>query len=305
MRGELQGYADHLAGRNLSPHTIDAYLRDVGGFLEYLGRADVPVASAGYPWVRRYLAFLQTQGISKRTCCRKISALRSFFRYLAREGRLIGNPADMAAYPKLEKRLPRVLSTRAIEDLMSAVAPRGVEGLRDRAIIEVLYATGVRVSELSGMTLDSLRLADGEVLVFGKGGRQRLVPLHKTAQAVLLEYLEKGRPHLAARGQVRLRPDSAQSPVSNRLWLNARGGGLTRGGIRVILDRAVRLAGVAQGVSPHTFRHTFATHLLEGGADLRAVQELLGHVDLSSTQVYTHLSKSGLRAVYRRSHPRA
>lgn len=290
------------AERNLSPHTVAAYRRDVDQFLSYFHHADCFLADVDHVFIRRYLAYLQWQRPSprRRTVARKLAALRAFFGFLKRRAYLSGNPVDGVSSPKLESYLPQVMKEGQVSQLLASLGQRTPLELRDRALLEVLYGTGIRVSELVGLDVGDLDGANAQVRVFGKGGRERIVPVNKPAIEAVDDYLRQGRSALLARAAG---PAAAERDTA--LWLNCRGARLSARGVRWLIDRHVALSQLGMAVSPHTFRHSFATHLLERGASLRAVQELLGHVDLSSTQVYTHLSKARLRQIYLQAHPRA
>ncbi len=278
--------------KGYSAHTLAAYGGDIRQFLEYLGRGGQAAGDADHQDIRRYLAYLQTMGFAKRTLARKLSATRGFFAYLEESGDVAANPAKLVGSPKIERRLPRILTPEVIDDLIASPDESTPLGQRDRALIEVLYGAGLRVAELVSLDLDSVDWPRGEVRVMGKGGKERILPLYAVALDALDGYSTRARPALA-------------KTEERALFLNARGGRLTARGVRLVLDKHVRRVGLERGVHPHVLRHCFATHLLDNGADLRTVQELLGHVDLSSTQVYTHVSRSRLRQVYLKSHPRA
>jgi len=297
---DLAAFERHLRDeRGVSPHTRAAYRRDVADFAAFLSRdflnrpeGEIETAEADVLAVRSYLAHLRARGLSKTTMGRHLSALRTFFRFLSREGLSSANPARAVATPRAERALPRTLS---VAEAAAVVEPReGEEGLsaRDRALLELLYATGLRVSELCGLDLPDVDLASRQLRTLGKGRKERIVPFGGKAAAALREYLEE-------------RPQPARRREADALFLNARGGRLTDRSVRRILDKALRLARIPRHVSPHALRHSFATHLLTAGADLRSIQELLGHASLSTTQKYTHLDAERLIEVYRKSHPRA
>jgi integrase/recombinase XerC len=301
MRRLIHRYLEHLQGeRQLSPQTLRAYEHDLVTFHEFLCRdflgkdpdavrpGDVdPLA------VRSFLAALTRSGLGKRSQGRALSAVRSLFRFACREGTLEANPAQGVKTPKAPKTLPRHLRPGEVESLIEAPEGEGPLVLRDRAILEMLYAAGLRVSELVGLDWPDVDLSARMVRVMGKGSKERMVPFGRPAAEALRRWLETWE-------AVRSPGDDAQ-PV----FLNHQGTRLTDRSVRRVIDRWVDAAAVARGVHPHTLRHTFATHLLEGGADLRAIQELLGHSSLSTTQKYTHLEVDRLLAVYRDAHPRA
>ncbi len=276
--------------RNLSAHTVEAYRSDLSQFAAFLADQQLPDApgEVNHLTVRRYLAHLHN-GHAKSTIGRKLSAIRALFRYLLREGKVGKNPAELVATPKKEQRLPFHLNIDQVTELVSAPAGSSGLPLRDRAVLETLYSCGIRVSELTGMNVGELDLDAGLARVLGKGGKERIVPVGTKAAQALAAYLEE-----------RNRP-----PAGAPLILNARGGRLTRRSVGRIVDAHMLLIAAMRKVSPHTLRHTFATHLLEGGADLRAIQELLGHASLSTTQKYTHVSIDRLMEVYDKAHPKA
>ena len=243
--------------------------------------------------LRRYLSWLNSQGYVKASVARRLSQLRSFGRFLVREDVVRTNPFRAVSSPRVPKHLPRPLSVPETVALLSAPDTTTVQGLRDCAILDVLYSGGPRVSELVGLGLNSIDWQRNELRVWGKGAKERIVFLGKPAMAALQAYIEQGRPHLL------------RGTTTDALFLNRSGGRLTTRSVMNILKKYSRMAGLEKRVTPHTLRHTFATHLLDGGADLRSVQELLGHARLATTQVYTHVSQSRAREVYLRSHPLA
>jgi tyrosine recombinase XerC len=294
--------------RGLSPNTVAAYHRDLIQFFTFAARASQgdPI-DVDHRLLRQFLAQLRTRGMSSTTIRRKAAALRSCFRYLERRKLVPEDPAADLGSPKIERRLPSVLKEEEVEAMLEAAAPGDPVGLRDRAVLELLYATGIRVSELCGLQLGDVSLSAGTVRVMGKGSRERVVPFGEPAQHALEQYLATGRPHM----QPHARPADASQGGSDdgrgdgTLFYNRRARPLTPRDVRGLLSKYRLAAGAPKGTSPHTLRHSFATHLLEGGADLRAVQELLGHAALTTTQTYTHVSKERLRRVYEQSHPRA
>jgi len=305
MRRLIHRYLEHLQGeRQVSPQTLRAYERDLLTFHEFLARdflgkepeavrpQDVdPLA------VRSFLAALTRKGLSKRSQGRTLSAVRSLFRFACREGTLEANPAQGVRTPKFPKTLPRHLRPGEIETLVEAPeAGDGPLALRDRAILEILYATGVRVSELTGLDWRDIDLSSRVLRVMGKGSKERMVPFGRPAADALRAWLAVWEGVRGARSE-----DHGEEPV----FLNNRGGRLSIRSVERTIDRWVEASALAKGVHPHTLRHTFATHLLENGADLRGIQELLGHASLSTTQKYTHLEVERLLAVYRDAHPRA
>lgn len=293
MQTWMERFQQYLAvERNLSPHTCAAYLRDLAEFREFLdglGMADATALSrVDHLLLRRYLAELHKSN-QRTSIARKLSALRTFFRYLVREGVLPSNPAAALATPKRNRYLPKTLSVDEATALMERGHGTTVLALRDRAILELFYSSGLRISELTGLDIGGLDLRENLVRVLGKGRKERIVPVGRKAHEALAAYLE-------ARGAV----DDNQP-----LFANHRGGRLTPRSIQRHLKSWLIKANVIKDISPHALRHSFATHLLDGGADLRAIQELLGHVSLSTTQRYTQVSVDQLMAVYDKAHPRS
>jgi len=271
--------------RDLSPHTVDAYRRDLGQFFSYCEEQGVDsIGDVERQHARQYLAALSKKGYSKRSMTRKTSAVRSFYNDAGRRGSAVANPFEGVSRPKLDRPLPHALSTRAVVHAIESIDASSVEGLRDRAIVDTLYSTGLRISELASLTIDDM--GGDTVTVVGKGRKTRRVPIGRPAQESVRRYLEKGRPELAG------------SDAGDALWVGIRGGRLDSRGIRRVVEKRV-------ATFPHALRHSFATHLLEGGADLRTVQDLLGHTDLATTQIYTAVTRQHLRGTYDRSHPRA
>jgi integrase/recombinase XerD len=279
--------------RALSPNTVRAYSADLARFLEWAERAAEDPLHLPPTSMRRYLAEMDRARYSRRTIARRLSAVRSFYAYLRLTGVASVDPAAIVATPKLPSRLPKTVPVDLLEALLDAPDPETPAGARDRAVLELLYATGARVGEVAGLSLGDVDLASGQVRVTGKGDKQRVLPIHQEAVRRMRAYIEVARPAL--------KPRAGESAV----FLNRSGSRLTDGGIRRLMKRHMDDIGGAAGLTPHTLRHTFATHLLEAGADLRSVQELLGHIALSTTQIYTHLGMRRLRAVHRDSHPRA
>ena len=280
--------------RGASPNTVAAYRRDLGHLLEFLlahrVRAPVGVTS---PLLRDFVFHLKDLGLAATSIRRHVSAVRSYFKFLAAEGHVVRDPSERLASPKRWRTLPAVLSAAEVERLLAAVSAEDALAWRDRAIIEFGYATGARVSEITRVEIKDVLFDEGLTRLYGKGSKERLVPVGRRALGALALYTRETRPHLErGKGQ-------------GRLFLNARGAPISRVGVWGIIKRYARAAGIAKRVTPHTLRHTFATHLLEGGADLRAVQEMLGHADLGTTQLYTKVDNDYLKTVHRTYHPRA
>jgi integrase/recombinase XerD len=284
-------FLDYLAvERGLSPNTLASYGRDLRDFATFCSETGASATRAG---IAAYLAALQRLGRTPATISRRLAALRAFYRFLAGELPGSEDPTAALASPRSRRRLPRVLAVDDVAALLERTGDATPAGLRDRAMCELLYATGIRVSELCSLDLDSVDFEQGLLRCTGKGSRERIVPVGEVAQAWLLRYLEEARGRLL------------RDPGEPALFLNLRGQRLTRQGFWKILKKHGLAAAIGKPITPHVLRHSFATHLLEGGADLRAVQEMLGHADISTTQIYTHLSQGRLREVYRGAHPRA
>lgn len=296
MAERLEDFLRYLdAERNASPHTLANYGREVREFLEFLVRQGVRrCEEVSRETLRNYLAWLASRGYARTSVARRVAEVRSFGSYLQREGWVARHPFQGLRAPKTGRRLPDVLSVQETVALLSQPDVRAPQGLRDRTILEVLYAGGLRVSELVGLDVSSIDTRQREMWVLGKGDRERLALLGEPAQRWLTAYLAEGRPRL-------LNP-RRPSPA---LFINRRGGRLTARSVQLMLRHYTLMAGLQKRITPHVLRHTFATHLLDGGADLRVVQELLGHAQLSTTQVYTHVSRSRVRAVYLSAHPHA
>ena len=298
MRNEVGDFLDHLTyERNVSIHTVTSYRDDLESFLAFLCNDYMTIARdlldlrrVDHLSIRSYLAFLARKKLSRATMARHLSALRSFFKFLMREGAVDVNPARTVATPKREKHLPAVLQTSDIAVLFEQPNDSPL-GVRDRAWLELLYASGLRISELVGIDLDDIEMRARLVKIRGKGSKERIVPFGSKAADAIRAYLD-------------VRNGFGRSD-EDALFVNYRGGRITTRSVRRLFDRYVRAASLRAGVSPHTLRHSFATHLLNAGADLRGIQELLGHASLSTTQKYTHLNDAELIAVYKKAHPRA
>ncbi|MCC2686652.1 MAG: recombinase XerC [Paenibacillaceae bacterium] len=279
--------------KNASVHTINSYANDLRQFADYLQRQEIgEFAAVSYLNVRNYLAELQGQDYAKRSVSRKLSSMRALYAYLVREGLIGTSPFTYIRTPKQEKKLPQFMYVEEVTQLLAAVDPDGPTRKRDAAIMEALYSSGMRVGELVQLDLNSLDLHSGIALVLGKGGKERYVPLGEPAVKAITDYIESER---------NPSPELKGRPV----FLNTRGTRLSDRSVRRIVDKALDAAAFSKNISPHTFRHSFATHMLEAGADLRVVQELLGHVNISTTQIYTHVTRDHLQSVYNRAHPRA
>lgn len=291
----IEGFLQYLRiEKNASNHTLNNYSKDLQQFADHLKQQRIDnIAAVSYLMVRTFLARLHAQDYARRTVARKLSALRSFFNYLMREGIVETSPFNYVRTPKLDKKLPKFLYAQEMQTLLDAPDGSTPLGKRDKAILETLYASGMRVSELVQLQMNSVDLDHGIALVFGKGAKERYVPLGEYAVTAIVQYLEQARSLLLKASNERA------------LFLNYNGNRLSDRSVRRVLDKYVEQLAKARSISPHTLRHTFATHMLEAGADLRTVQELLGHENLSTTQIYTHVTKDHLQSIYNRSHPRA
>jgi len=295
MRAQLDAYLRELgAARGASPHTLRAYRSDLGAFCAFLEERGIEKAADVKPrTLRAWLATLDEKGLAKSSLQRKLSAARSFFKHLLQQGKIDTHPAAGLRQRRGERKLPSALSVEELETLLAAPDTSAPDGRRDRAILELTYSAGTRAAETVGLDRGDLDLARGVVRLFGKGRKERLGALGPQAVAALQAYLadeKRPKPSLRAKQAV---------------FLNARGGRLTTRSLGRILERYLREAGLVRHASPHTLRHSFATHLLDRGADLRSVQELLGHAHLTTTQIYTHVSIERLRETYEKAHPRA
>lgn len=279
--------------KGLRPKSLEAYRKDLQDFLAFLAEKNrSPTDPALESQVTLFMVHLHDRGLAPRSVARKASALRGFFRFLVREGMITGNPTRVMERPRIGRPLPKVLSVSEVEQLLGQEFPATPLGLRDKAILETLYATGIRESELIGLEMGSLH-REGEFLtVMGKGGRERVLPIGGFALAAIDAYLLKGRHTLIKDVTVRT------------LFLNPLGQALSRMGVWKIVRKWALLAGLTRHLSPHVLRHSCATHMLEGGASILAVQEMLGHVDIATTQIYTHLTTTDLKEIHRKAHPR-
>lgn len=295
----LAGFCDSLAAeKNFSKHTVRSYRTDVCAYLVWCQHAELEPLAINHRQVRRYLAYLDQAGYKRSTVNRHLSAVKGFYRWLVISEQLETSPADVLQGPKRGKPLPRVIQQKDMERLLSVCVdgkdPADVtaEDIRNQALLELLYACGLRVSEASGLLVDRVDLRHGLVRVMGKGSKERIVPMHATACRAMQRYLQEARPELLG---------DKDSP---NVFVTSRGVQMSTNAIRTVFKRALREAGLDESLSPHAVRHSFATDLLSGGADLRSVQEMLGHSSLSTTQVYTHLTADHLQKAHHQAHPR-
>jgi integrase/recombinase XerC len=295
MQKIFDRYIQYLeAERNASPYTVRNYRADLADFFKFLkGKELTLLNEVDRHVLRDYLSHLVEGGIAKASIARKLSAIRSFYRYLVREEIISENPIEQVSSPKLDKRLPSFLTREEMEKLLGAPDLSTPLGQRDRALLELLYASGLRVSELASLTPEQIDLNSNEIRVWGKGSKERMVLMGEPAAAALKSYLKEGRTKLLGKKR------------SQALFLNRYGQRLPARSVQRLLEGHAKKAGIGKRVHPHMLRHTFATHMLDGGADLRVVQELLGHARLTSTQIYTHVTKGQARKVYLSAHPLA
>lgn len=295
MDGYVNEFINYLAvERGLAQNTLESYGRDLRQFQNYLMSSQIDIVKdSSRNTILTYLNSLQTKGRAVSTISRNLAAIKSFYQYLVRERYLEKDPAANLESPKLEKKLPKILSISEVEELLKQPNTYTPTGLRDKAMLELLYATGIRVSELISLNISDVNLDMGYIKCYGKGAKERIVPLGSIAAKCVQDYINKGRAKL-----VRTYEEAA-------LFVNHHGNRLTRQGFWKIIKRYAREANITKEITPHTLRHSFATHLLENGADLRSVQEMLGHADISTTQIYTHVTKNRLKEVYDKAHPRA
>lgn len=291
----LQAFLEYLqVEKGLSVHTLDAYKNDLSKFIHYLqNTGEKDIKELDQDFLAAYIFYLHKRHDSPATIARQIASIKGFFKFLCLEGILQKDQTIYLESPRLERKLPRVLTTDEIEQLLHDFKDLKPIQKRDRTMLEVLYATGMRVSELVNLKINQVDTELSYVRCLGKGNKERMIPMGKIASRYLQEYLEEARPLLI------------KNPQEKYLFINYRGGPLTRQGFWKIIKKYARKKGVEKEITPHTIRHSFATHLLANGADLRSVQELLGHADISTTQIYTHLTKSRLKEVYDKTHPRA
>ncbi len=295
MESYVNEFINYLAvERGLAQNTLESYGRDLKQFQTYLDNGNMEILKdSSRNTILGYLNNLQSKGRAVSTISRNLAAIKSFYQYLVRERYLDKDPAANLESPKIEKKLPKILTISEVEQLLKQ--PNGLlpTGLRDKAMLELLYATGIRVSELISLNISDINLDMGYIKCYGKGAKERIVPLGSIAAKCVQDYTGKGRPKL-----VRTYDEAA-------LFVNHHGNRLTRQGFWKIIKKYAQEANIHKDITPHTLRHSFATHLLENGADLRSVQEMLGHADISTTQIYTHVTKNHLKEVYDKAHPRA
>src|SRR5574338_228321 len=291
----LKEYLAHLKlEKNLSINTVASYKNDINAFISFLKDFNIDDPSnVTSEHINGFFKVLKELGLLGSSTARYFSSLKGFFLFLTKNKYIIKNPVEKLSAPKISKKLPGVLDINEVEAILSVPDVKEILGLRDKAILELFYACGTRVSELINLKVNDLFFDDEIIRVFGKGSKERLIPIGSSAIEWIGEYLKKSRPLLMKKVK-----------SENILFLNSRGTKLSRMGIWKIIDRYVKEAGIKKDVHPHTFRHSFATHLLEGGADLRAVQEMLGHADISTTQIYTHIDRDYIKQVHKQYHPR-
>lgn len=284
-------YLTELENRNYSKHTIRAYSNNIREFFDYLRKIEIDLEEKRFHLIfRRYMSGLRDKKQSSSTIARKMASLRSFFKFATARKYIKNNPAAIVQAPKIEKKLPHIINVDTVFELIEKIE-KDKNGIKDIAVIETLYATGIRISELVGLNLSSVDFSKQEIKVFGKGSKQRIVPISLRALDSIKKYVEK--------------TSSKRIEGDGPLFLGKDNRRISSDSVRRIVYKRIRNIGFGKGISPHSLRHSFATHILEAGADLRSVQELLGHVDLSTTQVYTHLSKSKIKEIYNKTHPRA
>lgn len=292
---DFKGYI--LVEKNFSEHTAKAYCSDILSYLIWLG--DDGCENADFSKIREYLHFMQKFDYKKTTIARKIASIRTFYKYLAREKKIENNPALNIISPKRPKSLPKFLSMEEVEEILNNINISTPAGYRNRAILELLWASGMRISELSNLNFENLNLENNEITVFGKGAKERIILITDRAKTYLQKYIDFARPLIAK--DYTPPPVTDQSPV----FINKTGYRLQTRMVRNVINDIVEKIELPKKVTPHMFRHSFATHLIENGADLRVVQELLGHASISNTQIYTHVSMQHMKDVYEQTHPRA
>ncbi len=298
MEEALKDYLHYLrVEKQLANNTLCSYERDLKKYIAFMTKIGLTHPSQIEKLhILRFIEQMRSEGKSDKTCARYVSAIRTFHMFLFQDAVVFANVTENLILPKVKKKLPKVLSVQEVDMLLDYLEQGAdIVSIRNRAMIELLYATGMRVTELINLNVDQVHLTMGFIRCIGKGNKERMIPIGQLANERLSDYLQKSRPELLKK-----------SPKnSDALFLNQRGNRLTRQGIWKLLNEFVQAAGITKMISPHTLRHSFATHLLENGADLRSVQELLGHADLSTTQIYTHVTKKKMTDVYKKFHPRA
>ncbi len=294
MNELISQFLDYLSiEKGLSQNTIKSYKQDLSKFVAYLHSHSIKnIANVTKHNISRYLYYLKDRGLSSSSISRNLAAIKMFFRFLVSEKIIKEDTANLLESPRLIRQLPEVMDTSEVTRMLEAPAGRDTLGLRDKAVLELMYATGMRVSEVVGIFKENLNLDMGFIRCSGKGGKERIVPVGRKAKLALSKYLEKSRPKLARHTQ------------DSHLFLSRLGRKISRQSLWKMLKKYARLAGIKRKITPHTLRHSFATHLLERGADLRSVQELLGHADISTTQIYTHINKARLKGIHKKYHPR-
>ena len=289
----VNDFLEYLAFKNQSPYTITSYQTDLKDFQQFIKREALSIVEVDYKIIRNYFVYLYSKNYAKKTIARHISSLRGFYKYLIKTHVITQNPMKLISNPKLDQTLPKFLYTNELEDLLSIPDSKTPFGMRDAVMLELMYATGVRVSELVSIQIKDIHFYERKIKVLGKGSKERYVLYGSRLQSLLENYLSHIRPILL------------KEKKNDFLLLNHLGNPLTTAGIRTILNKIVQQGALKYHISPHVLRHTFATHMLNEGADLKSVQELLGHENLSTTQIYTHVSNERLRQVYLNAHPRA
>jgi len=295
MQNQIDDFISYLKlERNYSSHTLDAYTLDLHQLLSFLKEKNIDHLNIDRLKARSFLLFLEEHHASRKSIARKISCFRSFYKFLVKRKYIKKNPWDAVSIPKIQRKLPNFLYTEEMAAMLDCPDEKTPAGLRDRAILEMLYASGMRVSELVQLNLSDIDAGDGEILVHGKGSKERVVLIGSHAISALKDYMRLGRSKL-----------TGKKAQNRAMFLNRFGTRLTQRSIEREIQNYAKKAGIDKKVTPHTLRHSFATHLLENGADLRTVQELLGHASLSTTQIYTHITKERLKTIYNKAHPRA
>lgn len=295
LDNHIDGYLKYLrVERQLAKNTIDAYSHDLRRFAEHiLGQLVANVSDISESTILSYLVMLHDSKLTSRSVARHLVALRRFFHYLVSEKKIDKNPTSQIEFPAKWRKLPYVLSLEEVDLLLAAPDQKTILGMRDHAILELFYASGLRISEISALTTDRVNLEQNVVLPMGKGSKERLVPMGRSAANAMRQYLADSRPRLASKRN------------TDRLFLSQWGKGISRPRLWMIIKECARRAGIKTNVTPHMLRHSFATHLIERGADLRTVQAMLGHADIQTTEIYTHVSRSHISALYKKFHPRA